>query len=127
MKIEFLPDGAEACPLIRLYDFRPAEVRTLCEVCIDLAEGCRSDFALHDQLWVESIGACRFFWCANDKNFGVKLPRDGKEFVLLLSGEAWREVEGKLQSFAGDWTFGGFNWLTNEGDVEVLISHSGGW
>ena len=53
------------------------------------------------------------------------LPAPGLPFVLAFSDEAWREVEGKLAPFADG--SGGFNWLTNEGDVNVLISESGQW
>jgi hypothetical protein len=45
--------------------------------------------------------------------------------VLSFSGEAWHEVLDKLRPFAGD--SNGFNWLTNEGDVNVLISPDGAW
>jgi hypothetical protein len=126
MKIEFLPDGSEHCPLIRLYDFHAEEIRKLCAACRDLAEGRIMSFALHEQPWVEVIGDCRFVWRANYKNIGVTLPQDGRDFALLYSDDAWREVNDKLLRFTGAGT-GGFNWLTNEGDVEVLISHCGGW
>jgi hypothetical protein len=47
-------------------------------------------------------------------------------FVLEYSNEAWREVEGKLSHFVEP-TPNGFNWLTTEGDVDVLISTDGNW
>jgi len=56
---------------------------------------------------------------------GVRLPAPGGPFVLEFSAEAWREVEGKLLPFVDG--SGGPNWLTNEGDVEVLISLDGTW
>jgi len=57
---------------------------------------------------------------------GVVLPALGSPFVLEFSDEAWREVEDKLLPFAED-SGGDFTWLTNEGDVNVLISESGQW
>jgi hypothetical protein len=54
------------------------------------------------------------------------LPSSGAPFVLEFSDEGWREIEDKLLPFL--WTSQNrFNWLTNEGDVEVLFSHSGTW
>ena len=36
MKIEFLAGGAEACPLIRLFEYRPGEVEQLCPLAATL-------------------------------------------------------------------------------------------
>ena len=45
--------------------------------------------------------------------------------LLELAGEAWREVSDKLLPFVDG--SDGYNWLTNEGDVKVLISRDGTW
>src|SRR5262249_43350285 len=126
MIIDYLPSGTSACPLIRLYSYRPGEVNLLRAVCDDLAEGRKSQFALHEQPWVYAIDRCRFIWRANPKDIGVRTPKAGEPFVLDYSDEAWREVADKLLPFAEN--SGGFNWLTNdEGDVGVLISLDGTW
>ena len=46
--------------------------------------------------------------------------------ILEYSDEAWREVEGKLSQFVESRP-NTFNWLTTEGDVDVLISMDGKW
>ena len=45
--------------------------------------------------------------------------------MLALSPEGWREVVEKLLPFVTD--AGGYNWLTDGGDVRVLISRTGLW
>jgi hypothetical protein len=125
MKVEFLEEGSPDCPLLRLFDYRTDEVKRLCEVCDQLAEGKRVEFVLHDQPWVEAIRGCRFLWRISKKDVGVRLPAPGEPFVLEFSDEVWREVQDKLRPFADG--SGGFQWLTNEGDVNVLISFSGLW
>ena len=55
----------------------------------------------------------------------MKILRHRETFVLALTDEAWREVVGKLEPFAK--SASGFNWLTIEGEVEVLISADGRW
>jgi hypothetical protein len=125
MKIEFMDQGADVCPLVRLFDYRPAEVNRLRQACNDLADGRLKEFALHDQPWVEPIAGSRFYWRAALKDFGVRMPSQGEPLVLEYSGEAWREVEEKLAPFAE--SANGFNWLTMEGDVRVLISMDGDW
>jgi hypothetical protein len=108
-----------------MFQFQPNEVEALRAVCRDLAEGTRTEFALHQQTWVEPIGGCSFIWRSGAKNIGVRLPRPGDPFVFIFSEEGWREVESKLLPFTRSSV--GFNWLTNEGDVEVLITSDGCW
>ena len=108
-----------------MFQYRPSEIEALCTACRELAEGQRKEFVLHQQPWVEPVGGCTFVWQLAPRDIGVRLPQSGDAFVLALSSEAWREVEGKLMPFAE--RSDGFNWLTTDGDVEVLISNTGGW
>jgi hypothetical protein len=39
MKLDFLKEGADACPMIRLYDFRSSDVQRLIETFEALAIG----------------------------------------------------------------------------------------
>lgn len=125
MKIQFLAEGAAECPLIRLFDYRAGELERLRVVCSELGDLRRDEFPLHDQPWVEPVAGCRFTWRAGGRNAGVLLPESGAAFILELSGDAWREVSDKLLPFADG--SDGYNWLTNEGDVHVLISRDGTW
>jgi hypothetical protein len=124
MKIEFLSDGADACPLVRLSHFRPDEVEQLRQACRNLADGGGA-IALHDQPWVESIDGCRLVLRAAADDVGVTKSAHAPAFELALSSDGWREVEEKLMPFLTD--AGGWNWLTDEGDARVLISQSGQW
>jgi hypothetical protein len=126
MKIEYLALGAERCPLVRLFDFVPNEVNRLRQFCNDLARERATEIALHEQTWIEPVEGCRFYWRAGSKNFGVLQPAPGAPLVLAYSSEAWLEVEGKLSLFV-DCRAGSFNWLTMEGEVDVLISMDGKW
>ena len=125
MKIQFLPEGSRDCPLIRMFEFQPNEVEALRALCRELADGKRTEFALHEQPWVEPIGGCSLIWKSGAKDIGVRLPRTGHPFVFIFSGDGWREVEEKLLPFAQSGP--GFNWLTDGGEVEVLISNDGSW
>jgi hypothetical protein len=124
MKLELLIDGTLERPLVRLFEYRLKEVNLLREICNKLADGQLRELALHEEPWVKRIAGCRFIWRAPSRDVGVRLPPPGEPLVLEYSDEAWREVEGKLCAVA-DGHSSGFNWLTMEGEVQVLFSHDG--
>jgi hypothetical protein len=125
MKIEYLVDGYEHRPLVRLFHFVPQEVNQLRQFCNELAYGRAVEIALPEKPWIEAIGGCKFWWRAGSKDVGVLQPAPGDPFELTYSSEAWLEVEEKLSQFVD--CRGGFNWLTMEGEVDVLISMDGLW
>src|SRR4051812_28188294 len=102
MKIEFLPAGAEACPLIRLFHFRPHEVEWLRGACRKLADGGATSIALHEQPWVESIDGCRLELRAAAEDVGVTRTAHAPAFLLALSPDGWREVQEMLLPFLTD-------------------------
>jgi hypothetical protein len=126
MKIEYLAGDQPPLPLVRLFHFRPDEVNALRAACDDLANGRTSEFAVHQQAWVQPVNGCRFVWRASRNDVGVRVPEPDQPLVLEYSDEAWREVEGKLSQFVEPRPHTS-NWLTNEGDVDVLISMDGNW
>jgi hypothetical protein len=125
VKIEFLASGAAECPLIRLFEYRAEDVARLRQAAFDLADGSIREFVLHEQPWVQPVGGCRFVWRSALSDIGVKLRRRGEPFVMALTDEAWREVEGRLDPFVRG--AHGFGWLTKMGDVQVLVSANGNW
>ena len=126
MKIEYLDGNPWPLPLVKLLDFHVYAVNELRQAWNDLAGGRLTEFAVSDQPWARAINGCRFLWRASKKDVGVRAPRPGQPLMLEYSDEAWREVEGKLSHFV-EQRPNTFNWLTMEGDVEVLISMDGKW
>ena len=125
MTLEYFTEGSEECPLIRLSGFEATDVPALREICVALAERRVNDVCLDSLDWVSSVGACRLTLRFGGKNRGVRFPRAGQPFVMECTGEGWLEVAEKLEAM-GDGT-DGFQWLTIEGDVGVLISRDGRW
>jgi hypothetical protein len=58
MKLEYLPNGSPECPLIRLFEFNPSEARELRQLVKALVARDRQEVALHNEMWVESVGSC---------------------------------------------------------------------
>ena len=125
MKIEFLAEGAPECPLIRLFAFAPDHVERLRRACGSLADGEARVIALHEQPWVHPVGGCRLEFHIAPSDVGITTPAPGAPFVLALSAEGWRQVDDKLVPFVA--AASGFNWLSSDGDVTLLISHGGYW
>jgi hypothetical protein len=74
MKIEYVEGDHPPLPLVRLYEFRSEEVKTLCDVCNDLADGRKADFSVHEQSWAQPVNGCRFIWRASKNDVGVRAP-----------------------------------------------------
>ena len=127
MKIEYLEDGSEDCPLIRLFGFEESDVAALRDACLALAAGRIAEFRLDGQSWVESIGECPFILRATEKNRGAKWGKyTADPYTMDYNSEGWLEVADKTQPFLTN-RAGGFQWLTNEGDFNVLLSWDGCW
>lgn len=125
MKFEFLGEARDPGPLIRLYGYESDEVNLLRLACLELADGRTTQFALHEQPWCKAIGGCQLIWQVSATDVGIRFAPPGEPLVLQYSKEAWLEVEEKLRPFCE--RSSGFNWLTDEGDVDLLISWGGGW
>lgn len=130
LTLEYIPDGSELCPLIRLFGFEAADVVALRELCLSLAEGRVTAVSLEGQSWVRAVGGCRLVLRAGDRNRGIRASKQGGDegarvFEMEYAREGWLEVADKLAPFASG--LAGFQWLTNEGDVRLLVSRSGEW
>jgi hypothetical protein len=125
MKVEYLADGSNECPLIRLYEYNQPEVRRLKELVGELASGVRQSISLQDEAWAVPIGGCRLSLRRGSRDIGVhQLAR--LDFECMLSSAGWSNVEGLLDPFC-DSNTDGFQWLTHDGKVSLLISQNGQW
>jgi hypothetical protein len=125
VKIEYLPEGSPECPLIRLYDFGQSEVKQLRELMKSLATGDRENVVLHNEACVESVGGCSLNLQRGNQNQGIRQSQTLR-FECVLSSDGWSNAEGLLEPFSESNTTG-FQWLTNDGRVALLISRSGQW
>jgi|SRR5215475_7511465 len=125
MKLEYLPDGSPECPLIRLYEFDQPQARQLTALVKSLGAGDCQDVALQNESWVEPVRSCCLNLRVGTRNHGVRQVGPHR-FECVLSLDSWRNMEGLLEPFLGS-TSSGFQWLTNEGKVGLLISRNGQW
>lgn len=125
MKIEFLAVGSPDCPLIRLYEFSPAEVGSLRELIKFLSSGSRESISLSEQPWIDSVEDCHLTLRLGDGGQGVR-QSGPSTFECVLSVDEWFNVEGLLDPFCES-ELNGFQWLSRNGKTSLLLSHDGRW
>lgn len=125
MKLEYLPAGSKDCPLIRLFEFDQSEAQRLRQLVKSLVAGDRQDVALQNEEWVEPVRECCLILRRGNRNQGVR-PAQGVKFVCVLGPDGWSNVERLLEPFCES-NAAGFQWLTEDGGVALLISRSGLW
>src|SRR5882762_3408035 len=98
MKIEFLADGSQDCPLIRLYDFEYEGAVGLLQVFISLSNGGRDLIQLDHEPGFESVGGCRLTLRLGKRDLGV-VERARAEFDCVLTQEGWDDIAARLEPF----------------------------
>jgi hypothetical protein len=125
MKLEFLPDGSDDCPLVRVYDFSPDEVDRLCAALSALASGEQQSSAVHALPGCEAVSGCRLVLRCGSKDKGlVQLPALAA-FECVLTAGSWDNVAGLIEPFLGGG--GGHQWVVTSGDAKWLVSTDGRW
>jgi hypothetical protein len=125
MKLEFLESGSSDCPLIRLYEFDPKEANRLRCIAIHLAEAREQTVLFHEQPGVISIDGCQLTLQLGDKDGGASELGPNK-FKWVLSKAGWFQVAGLIRPFTRT-DSSGFQWLSDGGQIQVLLSHDGHW
>jgi hypothetical protein len=125
MKLEYLADGSHDCPLLRLYDFTPAEAGQFLATVAGLASGAAERVEVHRLPFVEPVDGCRLSLAR--RSWDQALVRVGPSaFECAFTAGTWDNVAGLVEPFAND--AGGFQWLAGSpGEASVLLSVSGQW
>lgn len=127
MRLEFLPDGSEARPLVRLYDFTAQEARDLRKLLERLAEEKDQAVALHKLPWIQAID-CGLTLKVGKSNTGIRRAPKPTELECVLRPAGWEGAVGLVEPFGLDESANaGYQWLDESGDVRLLISRDGAW
>jgi len=123
MKLEYLADASP--PLIRLYEFNQAEVQQLRECVGSLGAGTRQNVPLHKEAWTKSIDGCSLNLRLGNRDRGIRRV-SLLNFECTLTSDGWSNVEGLLDPFCES-EIAGYQWLTHDGRIPLLISQNGQW
>lgn len=126
MKIEFLPEGAEDCPLIRLFDFGPLEAKRLVGIFSQLADGSLHSVVLNEIPGFEPVAGCCLVLRVGETNQGI-LAKDSGCFECLLEKSQWEQLVGLTEPFCSNSTREHFQWLDETSPISLLISPTGRW
>ena len=125
MKIEYLPDGSDDCPMIRLYDFAQSEIADLFAAVTTLASSERLSVAVDELAGVETISECRLTLRSGVRDIGVVHVDARASFECGLRPEGWDNVAGLIEPFLN--AASGYQWLVMLGDARLLHSVDGQW
>ena len=125
MRLEYLLDGSVDCPLIRLFDFTPAEAAAFGLTVANLASGRVEQIAVHKLAGVEAVGGCELLLLLRGWDQAV-VQVGPVSFECGLTTSTWENVAGLVEPFiAGS---GGYQWLAGvPGEASLLLSASGQW
>jgi hypothetical protein len=125
MKLEFLAEGSDDCPLIRLYDFDVAGAMRLREAFRTLANGSRRDIPPHEEWWIEPIAECHLDLRLGVRDLGI-VQRLPMTFDCALTDLGWADMASLVDPFCTGRS-GECSWLDEQGEVRLLLSGDGKW
>ena len=124
MKLDYLHDDTDECPMIRLYNFDNDENGRLCDAILLLKSREQDCVLVHELPWVESIEECRLTLRSTSKNKDMSRLPGPASFELGLTSYKWgimalmvREVKKSNE----------YQWLWESGDAKLLFSKTGQW
>ncbi len=123
MKMEFIPTGADDCPLIRLYGNDGQVVRALTRTLESVPGG---PIAMNAVPGLAAVGGVHLTATSADRDRGVRRVGD-RAFEWAMSREGWAQVVELLNAFECAAAEGRFQYLSREGEITVLISRDGRW
>ena len=133
LKIEYLENGSEDCPLIRIYGRDPAAVCKLKTAMERLRDGVEQSIEAGKLEGFESAGDISLTMRVSAGSEGLK--QIGRRFEWFLEAGSWGAAAALLEPFLERQEFHSHQWLCgaqatsglNAGHISVLLSASGGW
>jgi hypothetical protein len=127
MKLEYLQDGTDMCPLVRIYEFDTAGARRIHDAFCSLASGSLQRVRLDEIASVDAVDDCSITFTRGTQDRGV-VQVAKREFDVVLTALGWEQTAGLAEPFRDNCSCG-YQWLTEQAssDIELLFSPHGDW
>jgi hypothetical protein len=130
MKVEFLEDGSEDCPLVRIYGTVPAEFVALHQAVRRLAGGEVARLSVDRLPGFGPVEGCQLTMVFSPRDIGIRRGQGTRRFEWQLTPSTWSVVGDFIDPFARDLEVGRYQWLAGRpvrsgldvGNIAVLIS-----
>jgi len=131
MKVEYLENGSQDYPLIRIYGTRQTEFLSLLQAVRDVAAVIGKRSAIHEISGFDAVSNCMLTIVSSSVDEGIR-QISATNFSWTLTQEKWRLVSGLIEPFASQICDGSYQWLSgkearyglNRGAISVLLSCS---
>jgi hypothetical protein len=127
VKLEYLPAGSSDCPLIRLYNFNKEEVAALHVRAVELGTGTREEVQLDQELNMVAIAGCSLSLARAKSDYGVSRTHEQNHYRCALTEESWQTVAGLIEPFLTPSAVPRYQWLSEIGETNLLLSEDGAW
>lgn len=125
MKLEYLPEGSDDCPLIRIYEGTIREYKDLVVGIEKLANNTQLSFFVNELSGYIPIDGIKLEFIVSDTNKGVKRV-SRKNFTCSLTREGWLKVKELVEPFLNE-RKNRFQWLDETSNISLLLSDVGAW
>jgi hypothetical protein len=129
MRLEYLEDpDSQRPPVLLAYGNDPAEAVVLRRTVEQLAAGNNREVRVDQLPGFQGVDGCSLVASVGSADSGVE-PVEGSDraFLCALSAAGWERVSGLLEPFGNDIKPNRFQYLSEEGPIEWIISGHRGW
>lgn len=124
MKLDIV-DSSEG-RLLRLFQFSPGEAQEIHALIADLAGGTSESLQFDELSFVEPRNGIRLALSAGQSDIGLSAGSE-RQYFWRLTPFSWETVSMLIEPFLGTDGADGFQYLTDQADLNVLLSPSGSW
>ena len=120
MKIEYLKDGSDDCPLIRIYGDEPESISLLKDALDSLITGSNTKVIVNELNGYVGINHCYLELEKASVSKGILHIKDN-HFKCLFTEDKWIEISELLQPLCGPLK-NGYQWLDDTSNTSLLVS-----
>jgi hypothetical protein len=129
MLLEYFDDPSLAYPVLLLWGDNPAEAAVLRQAANGLATGrTRDDIQVDGLPGFRGVDGCSLVAQVGESSLGIEpIAESAQSFRCVLSPADWQRVSDLLEPFATTYGTNRFQYLSEQGGIEWIISADRGW